>query len=226
MPEKSAQSMLTDQRRDKIPTRPKPDSLVREESLRFNDRLRNLLAGMRESIVHSKAIDLSNSPHREVTEALHNLVYSQGDQAQLKIKYDDNSVGKPFPVQTLRLPDSIPAWKNEQELNIGTLSYRHLDYDEYVDLYLIRDRETRPLTNSQIDNLAYERMLEIISDPQLGGESYVAVYQTGLVPLAIGMYRAVVEHLAYRRQNNLPQLCVLPIYYAGGKDRKSGSVWV
>lgn len=209
-----------------MPAHLKPDSLDREESLSFKDRLRNLLAAMRESIGQSKAIDLSTAPHREVTEGLHSLVYEQGDQTELKMKYEDNSAVKSFPVRTLWLPDNVPIWNQQQSLNIGTLSYRHLDYDEFVDVYLIRDRETRSLTNGQIDKLAYERMLEIISDPQLSDECYIAIYQTGLVPLAIGMYRAVVEHLRYRRQNNLAQMCVLPIYYAKGKDFISGSLWL
>lgn len=206
--------------------RVKPDSLAREASLTFNDRLRLLLVAMRDSIAQNRAIDLSTTPHREITEALHTLVYEQGDQAELQIKYDDGSRAKPFAVRTLWLPDSAPQWKPDQALNIGTLTYRHLDYDQYVDVYLIRDRETRLLTNSQIDALAYTRMLEILSDPLLERESHIGIYQTGLAPLAIGMYRAVVDHLIHRRQRNLAPLCILPIYYAEKNNRTSGSIWI
>ncbi len=205
--------------------RVKPDSLVREASLTFKDRLQLLLMAMRDSIAQNKAIDLSTTPHREITEALHTLVYEQGDQTELQIKYDDGSRAKPFAVRTLWLPDLVPQWKPDQALNIGTLTYRHLDYDQYVDVYLIRDRETRPLTNSQIDALAYDRMLEILSDPLLERESHIGIYQTGLAPLAIGMYRAVVEHLIHRRQRNLAPLCILPIYYADKNSRASGNIW-
>lgn len=206
--------------------RVKPDSLAREASLTFDDRLRLLLVAMRDSIVQNKAIDLSTTPHREITEALYTLVYEQGDQAELQIKYDDGSRAKPFAVRTLWLPDLVPQWKPDQALNIGTLTYRHLDLDQYVDVYLIRDRETRSLTNSQIDDLAYDRMLEILSDPLLERESHMGIYQTGLAPLAIGMYRAVVDHLIHRRQRNLDPLCILPIYYAKNNKRTSGSIWI
>jgi len=205
--------------------RVKPDSLVREGSLPFDERLRLLIVSMRDSIAQNKAIDLSTTPHREITEALHTLVYEQGDQTELQIKYDDGSRVKPFAVRTLWFPELVPQWKPDQALNIGTLTYRHLDYDQYVDVYLIRDRETRPLTNSQIDALAHDRMLEILSDPLLERESHIGIYQTGLAPLAIGMYRAVVEHLINRRQRNLPPLCLLPIYYADKNSRASGNIW-
>src|SRR5215208_421527 len=128
----------------------KPDSLAREESLKFKERLRRLVASMRDSIAQNRPIDLSATPHREITEALHALVYEQGDQAELQIRYDESSKAKTFAVRSLWLPDVEPQWKPDQALNIGTLTNRHLDYDRYVDVYLIRDRETKERTNSQI----------------------------------------------------------------------------
>src|SRR6185295_9059114 len=79
----------------------KPDSLAREPSRDFSDRLRLLLTAMRDSVAQNKAIDLSTTPHREITEALHTLVYEQGEQTALQIKYDDGSSAKPFAVRAL-----------------------------------------------------------------------------------------------------------------------------
>jgi hypothetical protein len=153
------------------------------------------------------------------------LVYEKGDPAELQIMYNDATRGKAFPVRVLWFPDSGLVWKGEHALNVGTLTLRHVDYDHHVDVYLVRDRETRNLTNVEIEALAYDRMSEILSDPMLASESYLAIYQTGLEPLVVGMYRAIVEHLQYRRREGLGQLCVQPVFYVAGRHRARGTLW-
>ncbi len=200
-----------------------PDSLRRESVLSLDIRIRNLIDEMRACIASNTAINMSTPPHREITEALHALVYEQGETTTLKIKYNDNSLGKPFPIHALWLPSQRLLWKEDQALQVGTLTFRHVDYDDYVDVYLIRDRETRSLSNAGIEELAYLRMNEILSDSRLAGESYLALYQTGLEPLVVGMYRAVVDHLRQRRQAGLGQLVVRPIFFVSGHGRRTAS---
>jgi hypothetical protein len=201
----------------------KPDALMRESSLSLEIRIQSLVKEMQEGIQRNRPVDLSTPPHREITEALHRMVYDQGDPAKLRVIYNDGTKGEPFPVRELWLPDSGLVWKPGRVLNIGTLTFRHVDYDNHVDIYLIRDRETRTWTNARVEMEAYKRMTEILSDPLLAVESYISIYQTGLEPLVVGMYRALVNHLIDRRENDLPQLCVQPVFFVA--DNKPPQLW-
>lgn len=111
--------------------------------------------------------------------------------------------------------------------HIGTLSFRHVDYDKHVDVYLIRDKETRRLLQRDIEELAYERMKELLEAPQLEGESYLSIYQTGLEPLVVGLYRALTEHLQHRNQAELGPLRVRPVFYLDDTTGHShtGTIW-
>lgn len=204
---------------------PGPDSLVQESSLSFEERLRRLTEEMDKSLVVGETIDLSTRPHRVITEALNRLVYSPGEEAGLKVSYGDGSKAKKFPVRSLRPPDTLPAWDETRAINVGTLTFRHVDYDNAVDLYLIRDRETRRLNSGEVHALAYERMGELLSDPQLAGDSYLTLYQTGLEPLVVGTYHALVEHLKQRPQRGLGGLVVRPVFYARGRTQVTGTLW-
>lgn len=204
---------------------PGPDSLVQESSLSFEERLRQLTEEMAKCLDSGETIDLSTRPHRVITEALHRLVYAPGGEAGLKVSYGDGSKAKKFPVRSLRLPDTLPVWDEDRALNVGTLTFRHVDYDKAVDLYLIRDRETRRLNSGEVHALAYERMGELLSDPRMECDSYLTFYQTGLEPLVVGAYHALVEHIRERSQNGLGGLVVRPVFYARGRNQTTGTLW-
>src|SRR5438876_3651473 len=120
----------------KVPTQKSPSSLKRESALPLEQRIQNLVNEMRVCIQTKQPIDLSTPPHREITEALHHLVYENGDAAELPIRYTDSTPKKSFPVRTLWLPDTGLSWRTDQALAIGTLTFRHVNYDDYVDRYL------------------------------------------------------------------------------------------
>jgi len=203
-----------------------PSSLFRERGLTVRERVQRLVAEMKLSIL-KPPINLSNPPHREITEALHEMVYFQSDQAgEMDITYNDvnwDTNRRKFPVYYLNLPVKWPDWRSpeitKKMLNIGTLSFRHVSYDDFVDFYLIRDRETRALNSYQIQDLAYERMTNVLNDPCLKGEAYISLFQTGLEPLVVGAYLAIVDHIKVRQTKRLPQLFVKPVFYA---DRTVG----
>lgn len=190
-----------------------PTSLFRERSETLARRVARLLDEMHACLRENKPIDLGTPPHRETTEALHHLVYDSNNNSEQKllVEYNDGTKGAPFPVLSLwLLPGQV--FQPHQALNIGTLSFRHLDYDHFVDHYLIRDRETRALTNGEVEALAYDRMKIILDDPALRSETHMAIFQAGLEPLAVGMYRALVEHLRARRTAGLGRLLVQPVF--------------
>ena len=170
----------------------------------FEERVERLVQDMEKKVAEKKRINLSVPPHVETTFALHRIVHSSGTISQLRIEYSDGSLGKPFPVHLPGQPsDGWGPWepKPDRHLNIGTLSLRHVDYDRFVDVYLLRDKETRRLNQGDVDALAYQEMGRLLRAEQLRGEFYITIFQAGLEPLAVGLYRALVEHLMFRSKN-------------------------
>lgn len=219
-----------------------PSSLVRERGPKVHERVMKLVTDMKTAMQKKQPINLSNPPHREITEALHGMVYAKKDELiepgnihELAITYNDvnyDPTRKKFPVYYLYLPKVWPKWENEEiihkTLNIGTLSFRHVSYDDYVDYYLIRDRETRALNSYEIQDLAYDRMTQVLRDPALNKEVYISLYQTGLEPLVVGAYLAITENLYFRKEHKLPCLFVKPVFFADpkkGEDLGARKFW-
>ncbi len=181
----------------------------------FKARLARLVSEMEECVRNNERINLSVPPHVETTVALYTMAYSDGAPDRLRIEYNDGSLGKPFPIRRLwQPPKGWGPWqpKTDQHLHIGTLSLRHVDYDRYVDVYLLRDKETRHLNQGDIDALAYSEMGRLLKSPQLHGEFYLTILQAGLESLAVGVYRALVEHLEYRNEHKLGPMRVASIF--------------
>lgn len=208
--------------------RPAPESLRQGNRVPLDQRISTLVETMRNCIANGKPLNFSEAAHREITEALRTVVYDPGQPqpaaAKLKVLYGDGSTGAPLTVQCLAIAPQRHT--EEGSLNVGTLSFRHLDYDERIDLYLVRDRETRTLSNGEVDKLAYDRMKELVEDPTLRRtESHLVLYQTGLEPLIVGAYRAIIDELLTRRLNHLPALTVQPVFFAEEDRGGKGHLW-
>lgn len=193
----------------------------------FNSRVAALVRAMERNIHDRQPFDASVPPHSELTEALHRVAHgsqAQPEPGELLVRYADNTRGRPFPVRHLwPVPEPV-AW--QPRLELGTLSFRHLDYDSRVDLYLIRHRETRGLPQGAVENLAASRMREILASPALAAGGCINVYQTGLEPLVVGLYRAVTEHFMARAgADEVSPLYIRPIYFANEEKPDIGSVW-
>ncbi|MEZ4667567.1 MAG: hypothetical protein R3E39_06575 [Anaerolineae bacterium] len=178
----------------------KSPSSLRTERLSFKQRLESLLLNITEHLEAEKYFNFSIPPHREITEALHHLIHMSGEPANLLIRYNDGSHGRPFPIRSLWLPDDGWNWQPNprQHLHVGTLSFRHVIYDKYVDMYLVRDKETRRLLQGEIDSLAHQRMKQLLNAREFQGESYITVYQTGLEPLVIWHLPAPLRSICKR----------------------------
>jgi len=209
--------------------KPRPYSLEREKERGFADRLRQLKIEMKKCLDEDKAIDLSTLPHKMITMSLHGLVYEQGEKKYLKVTYGDGADLKKFPVRSLQMPNPVPIWNESQAFNVSTLTFRHVGYDKLVDYYLIRDRETRRQNSSQNHEMAHQRMKELLSDPDFEGDTYLAFFHTGLEPLIVGAYQAVVEHFQERSERGLGRLMVQPVFYANEADENewaTGKLWI
>lgn len=205
-------------------------SSLKTHGLSFKERVERLVAEMQDHVKSGEPMNMSTPPHTEITEALHRWTYMHGKSGGLKIEYNDGTgVKKPFPVGVLWKPDEGWDWrpKRVHHLHVGTLSFRHVDYDRHVDLYLIRDKETRRLLQRDIEEMAYERMYRLLGASELQGESYISVYQTGLESLIVGLYRALTEHLQHRNVAGLGPLRVRPIFYMDEKTGResTGTTW-
>jgi hypothetical protein len=208
----------------KKPKEHEPSSLEREDDLPLEVRVQMLTATMEAGIADKRPVDLSTPPHRELTEALHRVVYHPGPPTQMQVEYGDGSRGKAFPVHVLSLPPDGLKWVSGPALHLGTLTFRHVDYDDYVDLYLLRDRETRSLRNDEIEERAYTRMQEVLRDPRLAGATCLRLYQTGLEPLVVGAYRALVDHLRQRPgRDQASPLIVQPVFFL--RKNGVGTLW-
>jgi len=217
-----------------------PESLQRGQRISLAERIAALVKEMHRCVEKGEALNFSAAAHREITEALRILVYEPSDPTlqptpQLKAVYEDGSVPTKRLAGTrnagavpVRCLSEIPKQQraNAQSLHVGTLSFRHLDYDGKIDLYLIRDRETRILSNGELQDLAYDRMKELVSDPLLRSrDSSIVLFQTGLEPLVVGVYAAVIEELVTRRANAFPTLAIQPIFFADGDATARGRAW-
>jgi len=205
-------------------------SSLKTRGLRFEERVERLVTEMQAHIENGVPMNMSIPSHTEITEALHGLVYTGGQPGGLQIEYNDGSrVKPPFPVRVLWKPQEGWEWhpRWNRHLHVGTLSFRHVDYDKHVDYYLIRDKETRRLLQRDIEELAYERMKALLEAPQLEGESWLSIYQTGLEPLVVGLYRALAEHLKDRNQAGCGPLRVRPVFYLDDTTGRqtTGTIW-
>jgi len=194
----------------------------------LQQRINALVEAMHRCLATAKPLNFSEAAHREITEALRIVAYESGTSpagSLLKVQYGDGSVGVRLPLQCLTAAQAQPA-ASRRTLHVGTLSFRHLDYDDRIDLYLIRDRETRTLSNAEVEDLAHSRMKELVEDPVLRGtDSHLMLYQTGLEPLVIGAYRAIIGELLVRRDKQLPSLIVQPVFFAEDESAARGTLW-
>src|SRR5262245_29566489 len=140
----------------------RPHSLIYRRPA-LHERVSRLVSEMERHISAKTYFDAATPPHRELTEALHRLAYASATQKEtehLLIRYADGTKGRPFPVRYLWRVAEPSEWV--PRLQLGTLSFRHLDYDASVDVYLIRDRETRGLSQAAVERLAAKRMSEVL----------------------------------------------------------------
>lgn len=209
-------------------TRMTPESLRQGKRVPLHERISALVDAMHRCLSSGKPLNFSEAAHREITEALRIVAYETGSSptgALLKVQYGDGSLGSKLSLQCLTVTQGrFEDARNT--LHVGTLSFRHLEYDDRIDLYLIRDRETRTMSNAEVEDLAYGRMKELVEDTALRrADSHLVLYQTGLEPLIVGAYRAIIGEFLVRRARRLPSLTVQPVFFAEEESAGKGRLW-
>jgi hypothetical protein len=209
----------------------KPSSLATPRGEGLKKRAERLASKLAAALDNDNPFDLGNYLHTETTEALRMLAFSAdpgvgrkmtqlcrssggGEEdwrgRRLRVKFPDGSAGGRFPLRVLTEASRPHTFRSDLALRLGTLTLRHREYEDAVDLFLLRDRETRGLSNGEVEGLAFARMKQILDDSDLGDESYILMHQSGLEPLVVGACRAVVESMLTHPTRRL--LMMRPIF--------------
>lgn len=170
----------------------------------------------------TEVINMSAANHATITLALHRATYHlQAVESFVPLVFLDGSKPSPFPLGGLgAAAASNPA---KTQLRIGLMSFRHPEMDYLVDCYVTRNRELALLsTMAEEEELAHSRALQLLQDVSDKTECDLLVYHTGLEPMVVGFYRAVVEVLRERRRRGEPRTFqVCPHFFATKPTRSN-----
>ena len=211
-------------------------------TIRYKEYYERAYQLLNEAILFKKPFNVSAFSHRVFTELIRNYIYKPSisfwyrllewlifwrkiKPILLPIVYHDGSEARPFPLFSL---SRISKPKDLPVIKVGLMSMRHPEtLDPLVDVYLLRNAEVDRRENSaEQDDIAYDRGVEFFSE-LLRNENGIEIhlYHTGLEPVVVGTYRALVRIL----QDFQGRLVVTPKFpvIKGGKviDYERGECW-
>lgn len=164
-------------------------------------------------------IEPSGVSNTILTETLRRYVTMAGDRVDAPVRYQDGSLGEPFPLRSLGLADIVPT--TGRELRLAMLSIRHTEMDVEVDGCWFRNFNiSRPRPAAETDQLAFETSQKQLSSVLASGPLLIRLYQTGLEPAVMGFYRAVVHQL----RNAPGSVAVVPMYFRHPPRLPDGAV--
>lgn len=160
----------------------------------------------------------SDVANRVLTEGLRRFVGStkQDMRVDVPVLYRDGSAGPAFPMRCLRWGRLPAGWR---EYRFAMLSIRHTEMDVEVDGAWLRNADiSKPRPMGDTDRLAFEKSLTQFAALTRTEPALVYLYQTGLEPALVGIYRAVVMQLLERPGS----LAVVPRYFRRQPDDAAG----
>jgi len=165
------------------------------------------------AVRNAPPVNLTSANHAIVTLALHRSAYSAKMRCSAPLVFLDGSKPEPFPLGGLnKVADKTSS---AITLAIGLMSFRHPEMDFLVDYYVTRNRELALMsTMAEEERLAHDCARSFLTDPALDGGGELLVYHTGLEPMVVGFYRAVVETLRSRQEKGLKSLQICPRFFA------------
>jgi len=175
------------------------------------------------AITADGVLNIGNYPHYVITEVLNEFVYkdpaSSDKEAYIRISYSDGSQGAPFPLRCLPLrpPDAYHRLHKITPVRFALMSMRHLQMDHDVDVAWFRNQDVQKArTFGETDSFCYQLSKEQFQLGHQDGPMVMHLLHTGLPSAVIGFYRALVEELLNRVDEN-PSLIVVPYYFKGNK---------
>ncbi len=167
--------------------------------------------------------------HVPLTETLRS--YSYGEiygKNDLQFIYGDKyrSIGKPISRRIHGTPLS-PDWESWRPIRLGAVGIRHWELDYVVHRYLCSNRTVSNPRNSSavVEEYAYNQfmlmVLQTIPQAEVCYPFKIELYHTGLEPVIIGFYRAIVDLL-----NAGKQFVVVPMLHpTQDGSYKQGEIW-
>lgn len=136
------------------------------------------------------------------------------------VRYRDGSRARPFPLGAV--PMSNDPSELGRTLRFALLSIRHVQLDSVVDGAWLRNAEvSRPRAMALTDELVYlesRKQLRTLTDR---GPVTIVMFQTGLEPAILGLYRAVLHHLLERPGT----VSVQPRFHHNNAEPGVGDTW-
>lgn len=136
------------------------------------------------------------------------------------VRYRDGSRARPFPLGAVPMSNDVSELG--RTLRFALLSIRHVQLDPVVDGAWLRNAEvSRPRAMALTDELVYlesRKQLRALTDR---GPVTIVMFQTGLEPAIVGLYRAVVHHLLERPGT----VSVQPRFHHNNAEPGVGDAW-
>jgi hypothetical protein len=162
-------------------------------------------------------INFSRFKHRWIVDALRSLVFNPSISSKsinaVRAAFSDGTETRPFPFGCFT--PSSPPEPSHPVVRVGLNSGRHPEMDRFVDLYLFRNVETNSLqTIAEQEQYAFQQGKDFLQNSRWRGGGIVEMHQTGLEPLIVGFYRAVVTVSLKRKKEGLPPVIIQPCSWA------------
>ena len=167
-------------------------------------------------------------PHIPLTETLRRYAYGEiAGENNLQFIFGDKgrSTSKPIPRRT-GTASLNPQWNEWYPIRLGCVGIRHMELDGVVHLYICSNRTVSNPRNSSatIEEYAYNSFMQVIlQDVPKDGiiePIKVELYHTGLEPVIIGIYRAVIDLL-----NAGQKMVVVPMLHPTNDSYQQGELW-
>lgn len=170
-----------------------------------------------------EAINPSGIANRMLTETLRHFAAAAPDRpaVHVPVRYRDGSTARPFPIGVVPM---AKQWDDDvgRVLRFALLSIRHVELDAIVDGAWLRNTDvSRARQMAQTDELVYAASREQLDALTTSGPVTLLMYQTGLEPAVVGLYRAVADHLLARPGS----VAVRPRYYQAAGGFADGTPW-
>ena len=179
----------------------------------MNRQIENVSREIIKAVIQAIPVNFSRFKHRWIVAALHSLVFDQKQESvrdkKIRVTFSDGSETRPFPIGCLSLSD--PPKASDPVLRVGLNSGRHPEMDRFVEAYLFRNADVSTLESiADQEQYAFQQGMAFLQNPEWKDGGAVELHQTGLEPLVVGFYRAVVTDSLLRKENGLPPVVVIP----------------
>jgi hypothetical protein len=162
-------------------------------------------------------LNFNRFKHRWIVDALHSLVFVPSifskEIGTVRVAFADGTEARPFPLGGFT--PSPPPDVKLPVVRVGLSSGRHPEMDRFIDMYLFRNAEINDLQSiAEQEQYAFQKGKEFLANPRWRGGGIIEMHQTGLEPLILGFYRAVVTVFQDRQKKGLPPIIILPRSWA------------